>query len=198
MRQGPRRSAGITPPSPPRVPCPWPGWVRKCYPGVWAPRQAVAVPPGLRGRPRPPRLLSSRSLRLRLSPAWLGARHRKREGDVEAAEEPAPPGETSRGQHRVASASSARQAWGRQATRRKSPLFRTGQGPPDQSLDWIKVGTVSNHHKNQQLPAGTPGCPRAIRVCSPGPQRWVPQPPGPGNGLSILAGALGAPTPPTY
>lgn len=105
---------------------------------------AAAVPSGLRGRPRPPRLLSSRSLRLRLSQPGSAPSQENRRGTAEAAEEPTPPGtrgnttgETSRGQHGVAGASSAPQARGRQAARRKVPSLEQSRVRPD--LDCIKV-----------------------------------------------------------
>lgn len=129
--------------SPLRVPCPWPSSGRKVLPRSLV-ALAAAVPSGLRGRPRPPRLLSSRSLRLRLSQPGSAPSQENGWGTVEAAEEPAPPGargnttgETSRGQHGVAGASSASQARGRQAARREVPSLEQGRVRPD--MDCIKV-----------------------------------------------------------
>lgn len=97
---------------------------------------------------------------------------------MEATEEPAalapPPRiqpETSRGQHRAVIASSAPQAWGRQTARSKVPLFRTG--PPDQSLDWIKVRKCPTLTRTNSSRRGlrTVLGPSGFR--NPGPQRGV-------------------------
>lgn len=158
----------------------------------------MAVPSGLRGRPRPPRLLSSPSLRLRLS--WPGSA-------------PSPEREGGRGGD-----GRARRAWGPRNTTRdlqraapsckrvlriaslgspdcpkQSPLFRTGQGPPDQSLDWMKARKCPTITRTNRAWRGLRTVLGQSGFRNPGPQRWVPQPQGGGNSLSILGGALGAP-----
>lgn len=118
---------------------------------------------------------------------------------MEATEEPAAPGapgiqpETSRGQHRAVSASSASQAWGHQTAQSNVPLFRTGQGPPDQSLDWMKARKCPTITRTNRAWRGLRTVLGQSGFRNPGPQRWVPQPQGGGNSLSILGGALGAP-----
>lgn len=174
MRQGPRGPAGITAPSPSTRSLPL-AWLGEGSVALKPRALAVAVPSGLRGRPKPPRLLSPRSLRLRLSrpgsapSSGGGARRRRRSPARRGPREYGwrPPGGSTDSRARPQP-----RARGRRAAHGKVPPLEQGRVPP--TSPWLDNGQeVPRHHKTQQLPAGTQGCPRATRFRNPGPQRWA-------------------------
>lgn len=143
MRQGPRRPAGILRHHLSAFPALGLAPGGKCYPGVWAPWQRRFPRDCGEGPGRCACSVLTHCVSGSPSLALRPAKETGGRGTVEAAEEPAPPG--SRGNTTGDLQRAARSRWSVLSTPRQglpgspkeSPLFRTGQGPPD--LDCIKV-----------------------------------------------------------